>query len=120
MGCVGYMGRMTPRRGDIFLGNVEQQTGIKKLRTMLIIQNDTGNRYSKDTIIAVIRHETEKRLVVNVPVSKGVAGLTKDCVVDCGYLATITKDTIRKYIGHLPMHYMDQVNRALKISLELD
>lgn len=86
---------------------------------VLIIQNEIGNRNSSYTIVATIRHDSHKFLPVQVALSRGTAGLQKDSVIDCGHIATLHKNKLENYVGYLTDLQMHQVNKALKISLEL-
>ena len=109
------------RRGDIvwcdFGAAVHQP--IQKIRPGLIIQNDMGNRYSTKTILAAIRKDTGKALPVQAKIPKGVGGLTKDSVVDCGVVITVSKDALGDPIGRLPSGYLQAVDKAIAVSLGL-
>ncbi|MFC1521703.1 type II toxin-antitoxin system PemK/MazF family toxin [Elusimicrobiota bacterium] len=109
------------RKGDIVWLDFERKAGapIKKTRPGLVVQNDLGNQFAPHTIIAAIRGDVKKGLPVQVSVPKGTAGLTKDSVIDCGFLATVSKDKLGGLIGKLPLKYMGIVNEALRVSLGL-
>ena len=49
-----------PRRGEVYLVNFDPTVGaeIRKTRPALIVQNDTGNRFSDTTIIAAMSSRT--------------------------------------------------------------
>ncbi len=64
------------------------------------------------------RGKTDLDFAVEVP--KGVAGLTKDSVVDCGFISTVPKDKLGNTIGTLPLDHMKEVDRALRVSLSLE
>lgn len=85
------------------------------------MQNNGGNRADRNpyTIIVAIHHETGKKLPITVSVSKGIAGLAKDSVVDCGLVYTIEKSDLLEYVGHLPDEYMRRVDNALRKSFQL-
>ena len=83
------------------------------------MQNNMGNTHSPYTIIVTIKHDESKRLPIQVVIPKGVAGLTKNSVVDCAHLDTIKKEELREFCGILPPHHMKQVDQALAISLGL-
>ncbi len=111
---------MALRRGDIVwydfaLGGAS----ILKTRPGVIIQNDLANRFSRDTIIASIRHDAGRALPVHVPVPKGVAGLKKDSVVDCGSVTTAPQAALESTHASLPDEYMARVDAALRVSLAL-
>ena len=107
-----------PQRGEIYWGD-STATGMKKERPLLIVQNDLANKYSPYTILVPIHHDETKILPVMVPIPRGIAGLTKDSLVDCGHVATLEKTALRKRIGVLPRQYMDLVDLALMKSLSL-
>ncbi len=111
-----------PERGEIYLvgfGKVEGAQ-IEKTRPALVIQNDLGNKYSPHTIMVAIRSAEEKKLLpVFVSVSKGVAGLTKDSIIDCGHISTVLKTQLGKKLGSLPPSVQIELDKALKVSLDL-
>lgn len=109
------------RRGDIFWLDFAAKAGapVRKMRPALVVQNDAGNRYAPQVIVAAIRHDADKGLPVQVPIPRGVAGLTKDSVVDCGFLATVLKEQLGPRLGSLPSQYLRAVDDALGVSLGL-
>lgn len=109
------------RRGDVVWLDFSRQGGapIEKRRPALVIQNNAGNRFAPHTIVAAVRGDTKKGLPVQVEVPKGVAGLTKDSVVDCGFISTVPKNKLGNTIGTLPLDHMKDVDRALRVSLSL-
>lgn len=92
---------------------------MEKKRPVLIVQNNLGNRYSPKTIVAAIHSETGKGLPVHVSVPKGIGGLSKDSVIDCGVLVTVDKTLLQGKLGELPLVFSSQVDKALRISLAL-
>lgn len=108
-------------RGDIVLFDFAGMGGVplQKTRPALVVQNDGGNRHAPQTILAAIRGDAQKALPVMVAVPKGVGGLTKDSVVDCGFLSTTRKELLGRRIGRLPPEYMRAVDEALRVSLAL-
>jgi len=110
---------MNVERGSIFYAALREKGTLEKNRPCLIVQNDLGNRYANNTIVAAILHDTQKALPIHVAIPRSVGGMTKDSIVDCGQLATISKDKLGRMAGHLPEEYMRRVDSALKISLEL-
>ena len=109
------------RRGDVYLCNLVNQGGrLWKDRPVLVVQNDAGNRHSRETIVVAIRNARRGRpLPVLVPVGRGLGGLQKDSIVDTGQLLTLLKSELERRIGSLPPTVMRQVDRALRISLAL-
>lgn len=115
------MPEVAPRRGELYLVNFLQAGGqLAKARPALIVQNDIANRYATHTIVVAIRHAQGKPdLPIFVRLPKEVSGLTKDSLVDCGHLVTLSKERLGKRLGTLPPSSMSQVDLALKRSLDL-
>lgn len=114
--------KISYKRGEVYSVNFgEMSTAeMKKARPALIIQNNIGNLYAPTTIVAAI-HEADERkeLPVCVFVKKGTSGLTKDSVIDTGHLLTVDKKRLTKKWGEIPSGLWEQVNKAIKISLDL-
>lgn len=107
-------------RGDIVWHDFSAAGApLQKIRPAVVIQNDIANRRSPMTILAAIRADTNKELPVLVSVPKGIAGLKKDSVVDCGQIATRMQAELGRTIGRMPPEYMAQVDEALRRSLSL-
>ena len=84
------------------------------------IQNDIGNRQSRETIVLSIRGaRLEKRLPIRVFVPKGTGGLAKHSEIDAGQLFTILKSDLGQKVGRMPSEVMAMVDAALKRSLAL-
>ncbi len=110
-------------RGEVFEVNFDPAVGSepKKTRPCVVIQNDTGNKYSPVTIVAVITgaENVPKRYPVDVPVPKGEAGLTKDSVIQCNLIRCLDESRFLRSMGHVTPRTMEKVNGALRISLGL-
>ena len=114
---------MIIKRGDIVLANLEPVKGSEqgKTRPCLVIQNDLGNLASPTTIIASITSKADKEYPFLVKVRGGEGGLTKDSLIQCNQLRTISvKDRVIKPLGSLKPDTMAKVDSALKASLALD
>ena len=110
------------RRGDMFyvdltFGVGSEQAGI---RPALIIQNDTGNKYSNTIIVAVItsRIVNKAKMPTHYRV-KAQQGLGRDSLILLEQLRTIDRARLREYIGTLEVGDMENVNKALAISVGL-
>ena len=114
---------MIIKRGEIFLANLEQTKGSEQrgIRPVLIIQNDISNKHSPVTIIAAITSKIfEKEYPTNIFISKDESGLDKDSTIMLNQIRTIDNSRLIKKIGLLDNFTMNNVDRALKISLSLD
>ena len=113
---------IVPKRGEIYSVDFGKITTaeIGKVRPALIVQNNIGNQYSPTTVVAAIHEADEtKDLPVCVLIKKGMSGLTKDSTIDTGHLLTIAKERLGKKWGEIPFHIQEEVDKALKISLDL-
>jgi mRNA interferase MazF len=110
-------------RGDVVLVNLDPAKGAekRKARSCLIIQNDTGNQFSPLTIIAVVtsQKEIDRKYPTDVWIKKNEGGLGIPSIVQCDQIRTIDKSRIIKKFGCLNASIMDEVNEAIKISLDL-
>ncbi|MDD4049702.1 MAG: type II toxin-antitoxin system PemK/MazF family toxin [Candidatus ainarchaeum sp.] len=112
---------MDIKKGEIYLINLDPVIDSEqgKTRPCLIIQNNIGNKYSQNTIIASITSKIDKEYPFLVKIDKGVANLPKDSFVQLDQIRTISVKRIIKKIGSLPKDIMLKINVALKNSLDL-
>lgn len=111
------------RRGEIYLANLEPVKGSEQggIRPVLIIQNDISNQYSPLTIIAAITSKIKStKFITNVFIPKNHAGLERDSIALLNQLKIIGKARIIKKIGLIDKELMNEVDNALKISLDLN
>ena len=108
------------KRGDIYYADLSPVVGSEQggVRPVLIVQNDTGNRYSPTVIAAAITSQTNKaKLPTHIALSAPDYGLPRDSVVLLEQIRTIDKTRLKEKIGELPEDVMKEVNNALLISL---
>ncbi len=111
-----------PRRGEIYLVDFEPTRGaeIKKTRPALIIENDTGNRYSPITIVAVITSQVGGRIYpTEVFLKAPEGGLTSGGLVLLNQIRSIDKGRLVKWLGTITPQTVQRVEDALRISMEL-
>jgi len=102
-----------PRRGEVFWG-----PGKKKIRPLLVVSNDQGNRYSNDVV--VISGTTQKTDIVypvEILVKKGFSIPTK---FQADSIFTIDKEELGEKITELSPDIMADVNTALQVELHLE
>ena len=108
------------KRGDIYYADLSPVVGSEQggVRPVLIVQNDTGNRYSPTVIAAAITSQTNKaKLPTHIALSAPDYGLPRDSVVLLEQIRTLDKRRLRERIGTLKPEVMDRVTTAVKISL---
>jgi len=110
---------MEIKRGEIYWvdwnpGRGSEQSG---LRPALVIQNDTGNRFSPTTIIASVSTAPEKPFPFLVEVSSSESGLPQKSVINLSQILTIDKSRLKGKCGQLSDNKMENVEQAIKVSL---
>jgi mRNA interferase MazF len=111
-----------PRRGEIYLVNFDPTIGseIKKTRLALVLQNDIANRHSPITIVAAITSKYDANLYpTEVLVKPPEGGLTASALVLLNQVRSIDKGRLIKRLGVLKPATMENIDRALQISLGL-
>lgn len=113
---------MNIRRGDIYYADLRPVIGSEQggIRPVLIIQNDVGNRHSPTVICAAITSKMNKaKLPTHVEIEAGKYQIVKDSVILLEQLRTIDKKRLKDWVCHVDYELLERVDKALKISLEL-
>ncbi len=108
------------KRGELYYADLSPVVGSEQggIRPILIVQNDTGNKYSPTVIAAAITSQLNKaKLPTHIELSKEEVGLTKNSVILLEQIRTLDKKRLKERIGELPPSKMQKVNAALLISL---
>ena len=108
---------MTVRRGDIYYADLSPVIGSEQggVRPVLVIQNDVGNK-----ICAAITSRMNKaKLPTHIEISAKKYRLVKNSVVLLEQIRTLDKKRLKEYICHVDGTFMEEVNEAIRISLEL-
>jgi len=87
------------KRGDIYYADLSPVVGSEQggVRPVLIVQNDTGNRYSPTVIAAAITSQTNKaKLPTHIALSAPDYGLPRDSVVLLEQIRTLDKRRLRE------------------------
>ena len=108
------------RRGDLYYADLSPVVGSEQggVRSVLIIQNDIGNKYSPTVIAAAITSKINKaRIPTHIEISADAFGLPKDSVILLEQLRTLDKRRLTEKIGKLSDNLMASVDSALLISL---
>ncbi|HBQ63999.1 MAG TPA: PemK family transcriptional regulator [Clostridiales bacterium] len=113
---------MNIKRGDIFYADLSPVVGSEQggTRPVLIVQNDTGNKFSPTVIAAAITSQVNKnRLPTHINLEGEVYGLSRDSVILLEQIRTIDRKRLKEKIGHLDTAMMGKVNSALNVSFGL-
>ena len=102
-----------PRRGEVFWG-----PGKKKIRPLLVVSNDQGNRYSGDVVVIPgTTQKTDMVYPVEVLVTEVFSTPTK---FQADSIFTIGKEELGEKITELSPDIMADINTALQIELNLE
>lgn len=111
-----------PRYGDIYEVNLDPAVGSEtgKRRPALVVSNDINNEFSQTvTVLPITGQPARKQYPFEVLVPKGVAGLTADSRIKANQIRTVDKRRLVSFRGSLPSEYLPQVEKALKIHLNM-
>jgi len=110
---------MNVKRGELYYADLSPVVGSEQggIRPVLVVQNDTGNRFSPTIIAAAVTSKIHKaKLPTHIELPQAY-GLQKDSVILLEQIRTIDKKRLKSRIGELPPATMSRVNKAILISL---
>lgn len=108
-------------RGDLYYADLNPVVGSEQggIRPVLVIQNNTGNKFSPTVIIAAITSKPKKEgLPTHVSIS-GAYGLSENSMVMLEQIRTVDRQRLKSYIGSIDDELMDYIDDALGISVGL-
>lgn len=112
---------MSVRRGEIYWCICENEKCIgseqNKVRPVLVIQNDVGNRHSPTTIVAVISSKLKATHLPTHIVIDDNCGLKYKSQIELEQIKTIDKRRLTQRIGKISQHTEELVNNALMVSV---
>ena len=101
-------------RGDIYYADLNPVTGSEQggVRPVLVIQNDTGNRFSPTVIVAAITSNLGKaRLPTHIVIEE--ESLSEKSIVLLEQIRTIDKTRLIKKMGRLSEMDMLRIDEAI-------
>ncbi|HIC94514.1 MAG TPA: type II toxin-antitoxin system PemK/MazF family toxin [Anaerolineae bacterium] len=110
------------RRGDVVLVSLPQAA---EPRPAVVVQNDVGNRFSPNLVVAAISSRIPKReypiyfVVRQGSTEAQAAGLDRDSVVLASAILTVPKASVVKILGRFPEDAMEAIDDCLRVSLGL-
>ncbi|KGL39597.1 type II toxin-antitoxin system PemK/MazF family toxin [Listeria sp. SHR_NRA_18] len=109
------------KRGDVYYADLSPVVGSEQggIRPVLVIQNDIGNRFSPTVIVAAITAKISKAKLPTHVEAVRKHGFDRDSVILLEQVRTIDKQRLTDKITHLDDNLMNQVNKALEISMGL-
>lgn len=105
------------KRGDAFYANLVGYGCVQGgLRPVVIISNDTNNKFSNIVQIVPLTSQLKKcDLPVHVYISEIKGVLTKDSLALVEQIQTIDKSSLESKKGSLPTNIIDKICAAIRI-----
>lgn len=116
---------MQVRRGDVVIVELNPTKGSEQQgsdRPCVVIQNDTGNKFSPTTIVApfTTQYDPNDIYPFEVEVKAANSPLTHDSVADLSQIRVIDIDKrVKSNIGSVPDPRIPEIERAIEASLGL-
>jgi mRNA interferase MazF len=112
---------MNIERGSIWLANLDPTIGteIKKTRPVLVVSNNVNNLHNTVITTVPITSNTKNVFSFEVFLPKGTGNLPKDSKIKTDQIRTLDKSRLCKFIGNLPLSFINLVNDAVKQHLDL-
>ena len=109
-----------PKRGEVWLVNWNPARGSEQAgrRPALVIQNDIGNEKAPTTIVAAISRSV-RLYPMNVAINPPEGGVDLPSLIKTSQILTVAKERLEKRLGRLSKDRMDDVDKAIKLSLAL-
>lgn len=108
-------------RGDIYYADLSPVIGSEQggYRPVVVVQNNKGNKHSTTVIVAPISSKlTKNPLPTHVLIE--CEGLEKKSVILLEQIRTIDKKRIFEKVSSVNHQVMEEINRAIMTSLDLN
>lgn len=108
------------KRGDIYYADLSPVVGSEQggVRPVLVVQNDIGNKYSPTVIVCAITSKlTKAKLPTHIELDSSEYNLPKDSVCLLEQIRTLDKKRLKEKLSYVGGKKMEDVERALLISL---
>ena len=114
---------MVIRRGELWWASLPEPVGSEPgyRRPVLVLQADSFNASRIATAIAVVvtSNLALQRAPGNVLIPRNLSGLPKDSVANVSQLVTVDKSFLTERIGQLPFVLLQEVEKGIKLVLDL-
>lgn len=108
-------------RGDVYIVEFGKTIGSVQggMRPVVVIQNNIGNKHSSTLIVATITSKVNKKRTLPTHIRFVNEFLDKESVVQLEQITTIDKQQLLDYAGQVPLSVMEEINEAIKVSLNI-
>lgn len=103
-------------RGAIWCADLGESMGSEQSgkKMVMIIQNNIGNKYSPTVIVSIITSRKKTNIPTHVK-----AGLFYESTIMCEQIKTLDKNRLHNFVGNLTSKKLEEIDKALKISLDI-
>jgi mRNA interferase MazF len=109
-------------KGDVYYADLRGSEGSEQsgVRPVLIIQNNTGNKFSPCVICAPLTTQIKKNgLPTHVKIDANKSGLPRDSVAMIEQPRTLDKKRLGSFMGRLTGDCLSRVDSAIAVSFGL-
>ena len=108
-------------RGDIYYAKLGKTIGSVqgKIRPVVVLQNNKGNKHSPTLIVATITSKSRKKRTLPTHVIFRMDDLPFESVVQLEQITTIDKKQLLNFVSQMPEPAMKRVDEAIRVSLSL-
>lgn len=112
---------MSIKRGEVWLAVLDPTVGgeIQKTRPVIIVSNDTNNRGNSVVTVVPITSNITRVFSFEVFLPVGTSGLPKDSKAKADQIRTLDKSRLVKLYGQLPTSFINALDQAIKLHLDL-
>jgi mRNA interferase MazF len=109
------------KRGDIYWVTLDPIQGfeIGKTRPAVVISNDINNGLADTITVLPVTSSVGKVYPFEVFLKKGIGNISSDSKVKTNQIRTVDKKRLKERIGKIPDAILNEIEKALKIHLEL-
>lgn len=114
-------------RGDMLMVRLNssqhgsEQTGI---RPVIVVSNNTGNHFSEILMVIPLTSQKKAKIPTHVCIDENNIEFTQyqkivPSTILCEQIITIARDRVLRKFGNVKPPKMEEINKAIKIALEL-
>ena len=107
------------KRGDLFLVEKATRTDTKKQRVFVVVSRKILVDSSYSTVICAPVYSISEGISTQVSVGLN-EGLKHESCIRCDELVSIRKSDLTNYIGSLSEEKITELNKALRIALDIE
>ncbi len=92
---------------------------IGKTRPAVVISNDINNEFAGTVTVLPVTSSVGKVYPFEVFIKKGIANMSSNSKVKANQIRTVDKERLKERIGIIPEEILGDIEKAVKIHLEI-